>query len=73
MRSAEDTWKQIQREEQTPNNDRGFFMEALLTIGSEHFAKSPEYRPGYRTLAAAIQPVLDRQRELRRQLDASWP
>eukprot|EP00959_Pyramimonas_sp_CCMP1952_P100136 2094008-Pyramimonas_sp.AAC.1 len=43
MRSTEDAWKQIQREEQTPNNDWCSFMEALLTIGSKHFAKSPEY------------------------------
>eukprot|EP00959_Pyramimonas_sp_CCMP1952_P018261 386990-Pyramimonas_sp.AAC.2 len=70
MRSTEDTWKQIQLEEQTPNNDGGFSMDALLTTGSNHFARSPEYRPGYRTLAASIQPLLDRQRELRRQLGA---
>eukprot|EP00959_Pyramimonas_sp_CCMP1952_P429720 8999471-Pyramimonas_sp.AAC.1 len=38
MRSTEDTWEQIQREDQTPNNDWGFFMDALLTFGSKHFA-----------------------------------
>eukprot|EP00959_Pyramimonas_sp_CCMP1952_P190943 3993219-Pyramimonas_sp.AAC.1 len=45
-------------------------MDALLTIGGKHFSRAPECRPGCRTLAATIQPLLDRQRELRRQLGA---
>eukprot|EP00959_Pyramimonas_sp_CCMP1952_P145521 3046586-Pyramimonas_sp.AAC.1 len=73
MSSLEEQWKQIQHDEQTPHNDWGFFMDALLTIGGKHFSRAPEYRPGHRTLAATIQPLLDRQRELRRQLGAFWP
>eukprot|EP00959_Pyramimonas_sp_CCMP1952_P459652 9478578-Pyramimonas_sp.AAC.1 len=43
-------------------------MDAMMTIGSKHFAQAPECRPGYRTLAATIQPLLDQQRALRLQL-----
>eukprot|EP00959_Pyramimonas_sp_CCMP1952_P421520 8830524-Pyramimonas_sp.AAC.1 len=66
MCSRADEWHNIQRDEQAPDADCGFFMDARTTIDSKYFAVAHECRSGRRALAATVAPAFDQQRELRR-------